>query len=87
MYWNRGLDTFGEESKRLIQSEHGILLRLNRSIQVEGCFASFEDQRGHRRLRHYGRERSTWRRFTGKYWSITCDNSLENRDERTSASL
>lgn len=57
IYVNKRLDQWRAESEERIGSEEGILLRVNRSIQAEGAFASLKDQRGCRRLHHYGMEK------------------------------
>lgn len=57
IHWNHELELLQQRSQALIQSERGILLRLNRSIQAEGCFASLKSQRKRSRLRHYGMEK------------------------------
>lgn len=54
---NRRLDQWRAESEELILSEKGINLRINRSIQAEGAFASIKNQRGCRRLHHFGMEK------------------------------
>ena len=54
IYWDRSLEEWRKVSQGLIQSPEGILLRLNRSIQAEGCFASLKSHRGRDRLRHVG---------------------------------
>lgn len=57
LHWNRQLDQWRQESEVLIQTELGILYRVNRSIQAEGCFGSLRNNRGWHRLRHFGMEK------------------------------
>lgn len=56
---NRRLEAWRLQCEARITSEHGIKLRINRSIQAEGAFASIKDQRGFRRFRHFGMKKVT----------------------------
>ncbi len=73
IYVNRRLDTWKKQSEELIRSEEGITLRLNRSIQAEGAFASIKDQRGCRRLHHFGMGKVT----AELYWEVLGHNFMK----------
>ena len=53
---NKELTQFHEEVLCNLNSVHGALLRMNRSIQAEGTFGGLKWNRGYRRLRRRGRE-------------------------------
>ena len=53
---NEELTQFHEEVLQNLNSIHGALLRMNRSIQAEGTFGSLKWNRGYRRLRRRGIE-------------------------------
>ena len=53
---NEELTQFHEEVLGNLNSIHGALLRMNRSIQAEGAFGGIKWNRGYRRLRRRGLE-------------------------------
>lgn len=58
VHWNKRLHEWREESEQLIQTEQGILYRVNRSMQAEGAFGTMKSNRGWNRLRHTGIEKN-----------------------------
>lgn len=50
----RKFNEYRQQSNENIQSEEGILLRTNRSIQVEGSFSRLKEDLGHRRFKCRG---------------------------------
>lgn len=58
VHWNKRFHEWREESEHLIQTEQGILYRVNRSMQAEGAFGTMKSNRGWNRLRHTGMEKN-----------------------------
>ena len=53
---NEELTQFHKEVLNNLNSVHGALLRMNRSIQAEGAFGEIKWNRGYKRLRRRGME-------------------------------